>query len=216
MAPGARPALHSRKNHYVRFAGRKKTLRGQSSMATRALVCTSCGASNQPQATICQSCGSSLQNGQPTAMYHPRTGQVVANVVLKQRYRVIAPVGSGGMGAVYKAEDIRLGNRLVALKEMRQSGMNAQELKKAVDAFKQEATILARLQHPNLPSIFDHFEEHGRWYLVMSFLEGEPLKDYLSRKKDGKLSLDETVRIGIQLCTVLGYLHQQQPAPIVF
>lgn len=184
-------------------------------MATRALICTSCGASNQPQATICQSCGSSLQNGQPTAMYHPRTGQVIPNVVLKQRYRVIAPVGSGGMGAVYKAEDIQLGHRLVALKEMRQSGMDAHQLPQAVAAFRKEATMLARLQHPNLPSIFDHFEENGRWYLVMSFLEGETLQDYLNRK-GGKLPLDEALQVGIQLCIVLGYLHQQQPAPIIF
>jgi serine/threonine protein kinase len=148
-------------------------------------------------------------------MYHPKTGQVVANVVLKQRYRVITSVGSGGMGAVYKAEDIQLGNRLVALKEMRQSGMDAQQLPQAVAAFRKEATMLARLQHPNLPSIFDHFEENGRWYLVMSFLEGETLQDYLNRK-GGKLPLDEALQIGIQLCTVLGYLHQQQPAPIIF
>jgi len=184
-------------------------------MATRSFVCASCGASNQPQATRCQSCGSSLQNGQPTAMYHPKTGQVVANVVLKQRYRVIAPVGSGGMGAVYKAEDIQLGHRLVALKEMRQSGIDAHQLPQAVAAFRKEATMLARLQHPNLPSIFDHFEENGRWYLVMSFLEGETLQDYLNRK-GGKLPLDEALHIGMQLCTVLGYLHQQRPAPIIF
>ena len=129
-------------------------------------------------------------------MYHPRTGQVIPNVVLKQRYRVIAPVGSGGMGAVYKAEDIQLGNRLVALKEMRQSGMDAHQLPQAVAAFRKEATMLARLQHPNLPSIFDHFEENGRWYLVMSFLEGETLQDYLNRK-GGKLPLDEALQVGI-------------------
>jgi len=145
-----------------------------------------------------------------------QTGQLVANILVKQRYRIIGLVGSGGMGAVYKAEDTQLGNRLVALKEMRQGGMNAQELQQAADAFRQEATMLARLQHPNLPSIFDHFEEHGRWYLVMSFLEGETLKDYLSRHPMGKLSLNEALQIGIQLCTVLGYLHQQRPAPIVF
>lgn len=148
--------------------------------------------------------------------YHEQTGQLAANVLVKQRYRIIGLVGSGGMGAVYKAEDTQLGNRLVALKEMRQSGMNAQELKKAADNFRQEATILAHLQHPNLPSIFDHFEEHGRWYLVMSFLEGEPLKDYLSHHQNGRLPLNEVLQIGIQLCTVLGYLHQQRPAPIIF
>lgn len=179
-------------------------------------VCNVCGVSNQAQAAYCQSCGSPLQASQSTTTYHPQTGRLAVNAFLKQRYRIIELVGSGGMGAVYRAEDTQLGNRMVALKEMRQSSMNTQELQQAVDAFRQEATMLARLQHPNLPSIFDHFEEHGRWYLVMSFLEGETLKDYLSRKGDGKLPLDEALQIGIQLCTVLSYLHRQQPAPIIF
>jgi serine/threonine protein kinase len=107
-----------------------------------------------------------------------------------------------------------LSNRLVALKEMSQSGLNAQEQRTAADAFKQEAIMLARLQHPNLPSIFDHFEENGRWYLVMSFIEGETLKDYLSKAKNRRLSVDETRHIGLQLCTVLAYLHSQQPVII--
>ena len=149
-------------------------------------------------------------------LHHAQTGQLTANALLKHRYRIIRLVGSGGMGAVYKAEDTQLGNRLIALKEMKQGGMNAQELQQAADAFRQEATMLARLQHPNLPSIFDHFEEHGRWYLVMSFLEGETLKDYLSHHRSGRLPLNEALQISIQLCTALSYLHQQRPAPIIF
>lgn len=185
-------------------------------MRSSAIVCTNCGVSNQPESLFCQSCGSSLQTDKLNATSHPQTERLVAQVLLKQRYRISGPVGHGGMGAVYKAEDTQLGNRLVALKEMRQSGMTAPELQQAVDTFRQEATLLARLQHPNLPSIFDHFEEHGRWYLVMSFIEGETLKDYLSHQKLGKLPLGEVLQIGIQLCTVLSYLHLQHPAPIIF
>ena len=185
-------------------------------MRSSAIVCTNCGVSNQPDSFFCQSCGSSLQTGTRNATSHPQTGRLVAQVLLKQRYRISGPVGHGGMGAVYKAEDTQLGNRLVALKEMRKTGMSAPELQQAVDTFRQEATLLARLQHPNLPSIFDHFEEHGRWYLVMSFIEGETLQDYLSRQKQGKLPLGEVLQIGLQLCTVLSYLHLQHPAPIIF
>ena len=185
-------------------------------MRSSTLVCTNCGVSNQPESLFCQSCGSSLQTGKRNATSHPQTGRLVAQVLLKQRYRMSGPVGHGGMGAVYKAEDTQLGNRLVALKEMRKTGMTAPELQQAVDTFRQEATLLARLQHPNLPSIFDHFEEHGRWYLVMSFIEGETLQDYLSRQKQGKLPLGEVLQIGIQVCTVLSYLHLQHPAPIIF
>lgn len=176
-------------------------------------TCQNCGATNQPPAVYCSSCGSSLQAIQPT-IYNSTTGRLLANVTLKQRYRIMALVGKGGMGAVYKTEDTQLGNRQVALKEMSQSGLSPQEQKEAADAFRQEALMLARLQHPNLPNIFDHFEENGRWYLVMSFIEGETLEDSLSRAQGGRLPLDEVLQIGMQLCTVLGYLHTQQPAII--
>lgn len=183
-------------------------------MTAPTLFCDNCGAANQSQAAYCCSCGYSLQAVKPT-IYHSQTGRLMASALLKQRYRIIACVGSGGMGAVYQAEDTQLGNRKVALKEMSQSGLNPQEQKEAADAFRQEAIILARLQHRSLPSIFDHFEENGRWYLVMSFIEGETLADYLSHTQSGKLPLNEVVQIGIELCTVLSYLHAQQP-PIIF
>src|SRR5262249_15425422 len=137
------------------------------------------------------------------------------NILLKQRYRIIALVGKGGMGAVYRAQDTQLGNRQVALKEMSQSALNPQEQKEAADGFKQEAIMLAHLQHPNLPSIFDHFEENRSWYLVMSFIEGETLKAYVGHTKDGKLPLSEVLQIGSELSAVLDYLHNQRP-PIIF
>jgi serine/threonine protein kinase len=117
------------------------------------------------------------------------------------------------MGAVYLAQDTSLGDRLVAIKEMSQS--NNQQGQDAIDSFKREAYLLASLQHPNLPSIYDHFEESERWYLVMSFIQGETLEDYLSHTQGQKLPLEEALRIGQDLCTVLNYLHTHQP-PIIF
>ena len=178
------------------------------------LFCDNCGASNQPQALYCRSCGRTLQAAKPS-IYDSGTGRLLAKSVLKQRYSIIAPAGKGGMGAVYEAEDIQLGDRRVALKEMSQNALSPQEQKEAAAAFKQEAIMLARLHHPNLPSIFDHFEESGRWYLVMSFIAGETLADYISHAQGERLPLDEVLQIGLQLCTVLGYLHSQQPG-IVF
>ncbi len=148
-------------------------------------------------------------------MFNSATGQLVSNVLLKQRYRILYPVGQGGMGAVYAAEDTQLGNRKVALKEMRQSGLSPQEVSDAANAFRQEALLLAALQNPHLPNIYDHFNEFGRWYLVMSFISGETLEEYLAKASENKLPLDEVLQIGIQLCSVLDYLHAQQP-PIIF
>ena len=145
-------------------------------------ACQNCGAVNQPHASYCHACGYVLQ-AQQGVNYHSGTGQLLPNSLLNQRYRIIAPIGKGGMGAVYQAEDIQLGNRQVALKEMKQSGLSPQERQEAVDAFKQEALMLARLQHPNLPSIFDHFEENGRWYLAMSFITGESLEAYVRSRQ---------------------------------
>src|SRR6266702_2749962 len=98
--------------------------------------------------------------------------------LLRQRYLLISKLGQGGMGAVYKATDTQLGNRLVAVKEMSQHGLSSQEIIAASKAFKQEADMLAGLHHPNLPSIHEHFEEAGHWYLVMEFIEGETLEEY--------------------------------------
>ncbi len=118
------------------------------------------------------------------------------------------------MGSVYKAEDNELGNRLVAVKEMSQRGLTEQEALEATEAFKQEAMMLAALLHPHLPRIYDHFLENGRWYLVMDFIEGQTLEDYLEKQPGQRLPLQEAFEYAIQLCSVLDYLHTRQPAII--
>ena len=173
------------------------------------LYCDACGAANRPQARFCFVCGQSLPDNASTAE------QTVPNALIRQRYHVITQVGKGGFGAVYKAEDSELGNRIVAVKEMSQRGLTTQEIAEAADAFKREALLLAGLLHPNLPRIYDHFFDAGHWYLVMDFIEGETLEGYLANLGKDHLPIEEVVDIGIQLCTVLDYLHTQQP-PIIF
>ena len=119
------------------------------------------------------------------------------------------------MGAVYMGDDTQLGHRLVAIKEMSQGSLYPQEVQMGIENFKREAHLLAGLQHPNLPSIYDHFEQNQRWYLVMSFIQGETLQDYMKYTPDGKLPYEEVLKIGIELCSVLSYLHTYQP-PIIF
>jgi len=184
--------------------------------------CTTCGAANQAQDAFCFACGKPLQTAVPPPQYPVTgsasgtlTGLLTPNHLLKQRYLILSQLGKGGFGAVYKAEDAQLGNRLLAVKEMSQSGLSPQEIIEATENFKREALLLAGLTHPNLPSIYDHFSEAGRWYLVMDFIEGETLEERLNKEPEGRLSVEETQRIGIQLCTVLGYLHGRQP-PIIF
>lgn len=182
-------------------------------MISSTIFCDHCGGGNQAQATYCRFCGRALHTGR-AILYHAETGRLLSGVLLKQRYRIIAALGQGGMGAVYQAEDTLLGNRQVALKEMGQGGLSPQERHRAAEAFRQEAVMLARLNHPGLPSIFDHFEENGRWYLVMSFIEGETLDEYLGRAHGQHLPMSEVLQIGLGLCTILSYLHNQHPAII--
>src|SRR5216683_1793829 len=183
-------------------------------MISSAFYCDSCGAANRAQAVFCFACGQPLQNqgGNKSGL---TTGLLVYNHLLKQRYRIINPVGQGGFGAVYKAADLQFGNRLVAIKEMSQSSLSSQELVEATEAFKREALLLAGLTHPNLPRIYEQFTDMGRWYLVMDFIEGETLEEHLDKLKDGKLPVEKVLEIGIQLCNVLEYLHMRQP-PIIF
>ena len=197
--------------------------------------CDACGQANRPDAHFCFNCGQSFQTGDPASgqtapepAQHSSltTGQLGPNHLLKHRYRIMGQMGRGGMGAVYKAEDTQFGDRLVAVKEMSQHGLSPEEVERAAEAFKYEALLLAGLMHPNLPRIYDHFSDEGQWYLVMDFIQGETLETYLERRVResvargemegaGGLPLEEVVDIGIQLCSVLGYLHTRQP-PIIF
>ena len=114
------------------------------------------------------------------------------------------------MGAVYVAQDIQLGDRLVAIKELGMSRLS-NDVRHAIEQFKQEALLLAELDHPNLPHIYEYFEQNERWYLVMSFIQGETLQAYLDRMPYKKLPVEEVVHSGIELCSVLEYLHTHQP-----
>ena len=194
--------------------------------STSTLYCDVCGTANRSQARFCFSCGQTLQAtarlGQNAAqtpsgtfLAMPSTGSLPPQHILKQRYRVICQVGKGGMGAVYRAEDIQLNDRAVAVKEMSQSGLNPFDVPRATETFKQEAVFLAGLMHANLPRIYDHFTEDGRWYLIMDFIEGQTLEEHLKYASGGTLPIHEVLDIGIQLCTVLGFLHTLNP-PIIF
>ena len=208
-------------------------------MAISLYYCDNCGAANQAQATACFACGWALQttatspsSSQPPTLVAvqlvPAAAQqamvtaakafnatLAPGHLLKQRYRIIGQVGKGGFGAVYKATDIRSNNRLLAVKEVNPSGQNPQGIAEATAAFKREALLLTGLAHQSLPHIYDHFSEAGSWYLAMDFIEGETLEERLSKTPGGHLPLEKALSTGIQLCSVLDYLHTRQQ-PIIF
>jgi serine/threonine protein kinase len=127
--------------------------------------------------------------------------------VLQNRYRVVSPLGHGGMGAVYRAWDTRLKIPL-ALKEMTaQPGLDQETLAQLHQQFEQEAAVLARLDHPHLVRVIDFFEERGNTYLVMGFVEGESLDSLIGREK--ALPESQVLAWANQLLDALAYCHSQ-------
>ncbi|MCP4420277.1 MAG: serine/threonine protein kinase [Chloroflexi bacterium] len=134
-----------------------------------------------------------------------------SGVILRERYKLTNIVGQGGMGSVYRAEDLRLPGRLCAIKEV-QPDLNADEAyrQQAQAQFLQEASILAQLDHPSLPKVSDFFSENGRDYLVMDFVTGKDLRQLL-QENQGPLAEADILTWANQIFDALAYLHRQAP-----
>lgn len=142
------------------------------------------------------------------------TAPFPVGTVLRSRYKILELIGQGGMGAVYKAEDLRLAGRLCAVKEILPNlGSLPDELEQMQQQFYREASVLARLDHPNLPKVSDYFTEDGRELLVMDYVPGRDLKELVdeARRQERFLSEREVLDWAAQLCDALSYLHSQEP-----
>src|SRR6266446_6966571 len=124
---------------------------------------------------------------------------LTTDTVLQQRYRIVRQLGRGGMGAVYEAEDQRLGIT-VALKETLSSEASIRK------QFEHEARLLASMQHPALPRVSDHFVEGNRAFLVMQFISGVDLARIIAQQP-GPLPRDQVIAWADQLLDALIYLH---------
>jgi hypothetical protein len=123
--------------------------------------------------------------------------------ILQGRYRIVRQLGQGGMGAVYEAIDQRL-DTTVALKE---TLFADERLRKQ---FEREARLLARLHHPALPRVSDHFSEGDGQFLVMQFIPGDDLSEKMTRRR-GAFPTDQVLTWADQLLDALDYLHTQDP-----
>jgi eukaryotic-like serine/threonine-protein kinase len=138
-------------------------------------------------------------------------------VVLQGRYMIEGTLGVGGMSMVYRGRDLRFKDvvRPCAIKEMSQSAPDSNTRLLNLKNFERESGLLATLQHPAIPKVYDFFEENGRVYLILELVPGKDLETALD-EAGGPLSEERVTRWAVQICDVLTYLHSHEPEPIVF
>ena len=143
--------------------------------------------------------------------------QLQAGTTLAQRYLIQEVIGVGGMGSVYRARDLHFPNvvKLVAVKEMINLAPDPLVRQTIVKNFEREANLLATLNHPSIPRIYDYFSQDDRSYLVLEFIHGKDLEAIIA-EADGFLPEEQALTWGIELCDVLAYLHAHKPDPIIF
>ncbi|MBZ5558253.1 MAG: serine/threonine-protein kinase [Acidobacteriia bacterium] len=117
-------------------------------------------------------------------------------------YEILAPLGAGGMGEVYKARDTRL-DRAVAIKVLASHQSSSPETHQR---FEREARAISQLSHPHICALYDIGEQDGADFLVMELLEGETVAERLKR---GALPIEQTVRYGAQIAAALDCAHRQ-------
>ena len=204
-------------------------------------LCPNCGRQNRPEARFCELCGTALAGSGPArgdpgappderqparapagpdVAWSPlRPGQTLRN----GSYRILGPLGQGGMGALYLAADTGAFGRKAVVKELLgyYDPTNPEEARQAQARFETEARLLAALSHPGIPRIYSYFSEGGRHFIVMEYIEGETLEEAVTHvDSQGRLAAarplatEEIVRHAVRVCRVLEYLAGQ-PTPVV-
>jgi hypothetical protein len=178
------------------------------------LLCPGCSGEIPGGSSSCPACGASAESDEltvverpftgssPTGPVHRRSGpRFATGTVLASRYRIIAQLGRGGMGEVYRADDLKL-NQPVALKFLALSRVtDAADLTR----FSGEVRLARQISHPNVCRVFDLSEIDGQSFLCMEYIDGEDLASLLRRI--GRLPLDKALELACQLAAGLAAIH---------
>ncbi len=156
--------------------------------------CPNCDKPFTPGDEMCQYCG---------YVFPFATDIVTTDTILQERYKIEELSHSGGMGHVYPARDIKLHNRLCIVKQVKEPVKSDDDLRK----LEEEAIEMAKLNHPNVAMIFDHFVEGRFYFLVVEHIAGKTLGEIFSERQ-GKLTEDEVINWAISMCDVVSYLHK--------
>ncbi|HEU4722882.1 MAG TPA: serine/threonine-protein kinase [Gemmatimonadaceae bacterium] len=156
-------------------------------------VCPQCGTEYETAARFCPADGSALR---------PKGSDSLIGSVLADRYHILKRIGEGGMGRVYLGEHVKM-NRQCAIKVMSPALVNDAE---SASRFAREASSAARIIHPNVAAVFDYGESEGLVYLVMEYVDGEPLSRLLAR--EAPFALERAVDLARQVADGLGAAHE--------
>ena len=181
------------------------------------VTCSACGAVCSDNAPLCSCCGRAIAvldsptldpNGTATGpapaaakSHPPQSGGFSPGTVLIERYRIVALLGRGGMGEVYRAEDLKLGN-VVALKFLPAS---LQKDPGALAGFHAEVRNARQVSHPNICRVYDIGEVNGQHFLTMEYIDGEDLASLLRRI--GRLPPDKALEAAHQICAGMAAAH---------
>ncbi|MFQ5859793.1 MAG: serine/threonine-protein kinase, partial [Anaerolineae bacterium] len=177
-------------------------------------------------ARFCAMCGAAIDTP-PSGVLALQPGQLLKACPERSRrdgaYRIVRRLNKGGMGALYLAKDLRTFGRPCVIKQMLDYyDPDAPDgAAKARTRFAEEGRTLASLSHPGIPKIYAFFEEAGRHYIVMEYIEGDNLAQYVSRVDEAgwtrsgrRLAREQVLRYATQVAQVLEYLAGQ-PRPVI-
>jgi serine/threonine-protein kinase len=174
------------------------------------MECPTCLAENNDSSRFCAACGAPLGKGAgagegPEAASLTKTLETPVRALkpgtlVAGKYRIVEELGRGGMGVVYKAEDIQL-QRTVALKFLPPELVHIPEIR---DRFRQEAKAAAALDHPHICTIYDFDQDEDRAFISMAYIEGRSLRERIG---SGPLELEEALKIAAQVAEGLEEAH---------
>jgi serine/threonine protein kinase len=169
---------------------------------------------------FCAHCGAAQVVVEQAACFACGQAVDVREGLLQDRYELLTSIGSGGFSDVYKAIDY-VQREIVAIKRVNLYGLTTRQIIEATDTFNREIQLLTDLFHTHLPRIHEHFTDSEHWYLVMDFIDGSTLEQFIERRiacgtpaETLFVPLDYVLSIALQLCSVLKYLHTRRPAII--
>lgn len=141
-------------------------------------------------------------------------GNLKPGVVLNKIYEIKKIIKSGGMGAVYFANNRKFDTDC-AVKELLSHSINDQNQQYMINSFEREAKILHKLRHPNIPVVIDYFIECGRYYLVMDYIDGKDVDTIIDSYPCGIIPENTVIEWAKEILNALDYLHNQNP-PVIY